>query len=689
MATSLSPDLLRVLEGIAPDPVLGAAAMGVPSYVEARIRASADEEQSLIRDGLERLQSSSLRLNGVGPADLDDRTLHGLLQLAENEAWFVIVARWSAECIYANPANGGNPEARSWAEVGYTHGMPEGPDGPPRLKPGPEPERLPADRYDVVVVGGGAGGGIVAGQLALAGRTVLLVERGRRLTYSNSGHRDHLRNHRNPVYGHNTGPDREDGPRVLVRPDGSEAIFEPHTVEYGNNAACLGSGTLVYGGLAWRFHPDDFRMASKYGVPEGSSLADWPIGYDDLEPWYAMAENEIGVSGPRSRLPHEPWRSRSLPMPPLPGYATAEVLKRGAAALRIETFQPPLLINSIPHAGREACIECGTCVGFACPSDAKNGTQNTILPRAVASGNLTIVAETTVDRLLTDGARTVRGVALAWLDKGGIVRRDVGSDFVVLSAGAIETARLLLLSATETEPDGIGNGSGHVGRHLQGHTYPTAFGLFPENVHAERGPGVTIATTAYVHDNPGIIGGAMLADDFVIPPAIFFDQALPPGLPRWGHAPHDFMRRNYRRVTQVKGPVHEIPSPRCRVSLDPTVSDRWGRKVARLSGTVHPETQRAAGLMLNRAKEWLEASGASEVWGKAPPPRLSAYQHQAGTCRMGDDPSRSVTDPYGRIWGHRNLFVTDASLHPTNGGFNPVLTIMALAFRCADTILRQ
>lgn len=685
------PDFLRVLAAIAPDPVLGSVAMNTPAYVGTRIREAKEQDVVVaIEVGLQSLGERSEQLHGMPLAELDEAALCQLLTDVQDIPWFGALCRWSAEAIYANPANGGNPSGLSWLEVGYTHGMPEGPDGSARISPAPEPERRFDDRYDAIVVGAGAGGAIVAGKLALAGRKVLLVERGRRLDYMNAGHRDHLRNHRHPVYGHNTGPDLEDGFRVLVRPDGTEELAEPHMVEFGNNAACLGSGTFIYGGLAWRFHPDDFRMASKYGVPANSSLADWPIGYDDLEPWYEMAENEIGVSGHQGRLPHEPWRNRSLPMPPLPRYESSRVLARGAEVLSIETFAPPLLVNSIPRGDRDACIECGTCVGFPCPSDAKNGTQNTILPRALASGNLTIVAETTAERIVTDASGCMTGVALAWDDEAsGIVRCEVRSGIVVLSAGAIETARLLLLSATREEPHGIGNNSDHVGRHLQGHTYPTAFGLFDENVYAERGPGVTIATTAYVHDNPGIVGGAILADDFIIPPVIFWDQALPPDLPRWGQAAHDFMRRNYRRVTQVKGPVHEIPSPDCRVTLDARITDKWGRKVARLSGVVHPETQKAASLLLDRAKQWLKASGASQVWGYTPPARLSAYQHQAGTCRMGVDPKRSVTDPYGRVWGHENLFVADAALNPTNGGFNPVLTIMALAFRSADHINRR
>ena len=134
--------------------------------------------------------------------------------------------------------------------------------------------------------------------------------------------------------------------------------------------------------------------------------------------------------------------------------------------------------------------------------------------------------------------------------------------------------------------------------------------------------------------------------------------------------------------------MQEITTPG-RVTLDPGVRDRWGIPVARLSGVVHPETVRTAEFMHARAHEWLRASGAIRTWGEPPRSAFQRGQHQAGTCRMGDDPQTSVVDCAGRVHGYDNLFVADGSVHATNGGFNPVLTIMALAFRTADHVARQ
>ncbi len=542
-----------------------------------------------------------------------------------------------------------------------------------------------ANRYDVIIVGAGAGGGVAAGVLAEAGKRVLLIERGRSLSFEEIG-RDHLRNQRLSQHGHNAGPDIVGNPRVSVDGRGRARTIRPHEGGYHNNAACVGGGTRVYGAQAWRFMPQDFRMASTYGVPQGSSLADWPISYEDLEPYYERAEWEVGVAGDRAAMTHLPSYRRDYPMPSIPVNQQGRVYRRGASAIGWHTLPVPLLINTTEYNGRAACHQCQHCVGFACPTDAKNGTQNTLIPRAVATGRCESVTEAMVERIETDGAGRVVGVA--YFDREG-TRTEARAEVVVLSAGATETARLLLNSATAAEPQGIGNTHDQVGRNLQGHYYPGVVGLFSEPMFDGLGPGVTTATCRFNHGNDGVIGGGMLADEFIVLPIIFQKRMLPPDLPKWGAANKAFMRDSYRYISDIKGPVQDIPSPEARVTVDPQVRDRWGIPVVRLSGTTHPETVRTAAFMWERAKEWVLASGAVKVWGKPPELMLSGGQHQAGTCRMGDDPRTSVVDAHGRVHGHNNLYIADASVHVTNGGFNPVLTILALSFRTAEHIAQS
>jgi choline dehydrogenase-like flavoprotein len=376
-------------------------------------------------------------------------------------------------------------------------------------------------------------------------------------------------------------------------------------------------------------------------------------------------------------------------MPPLPLNNSARVLQAGAEKLGLSTFSPPFLINSVHRDGRDACIACGSCVGFPCPSDAKNGTHNTVIPRALASGHCTLVTAAMVTSVDHDARGRVSGLSLVETEDASVHRRrTVRAKAVVLSAGAIETARLLLMSRSTIYPDGIGNHHDIVGRNLQGHYYPTVFALFREPVHDCFGPGVTIATCDFNHGNKGVMGGAMIANDFIMPPMLFWETALPPDLRPWGAGAKHFMRDNFRHVAQVKGPVQEVPDPDCRVTLA-DITDCYGLPVARLSGATHPETVRTAAFIQERCFEWVRASGAIASWGKAPTRHMSAGQHQAGTCRMGKDPRNSVTDAFGRVWGHDNLFICDGSLHPTNGGFNPVLTIMALAFRNGEHIAQS
>ena len=546
------------------------------------------------------------------------------------------------------------------------------------------------DRYDVVVVGSGAGGGIAAWLLARAGRRVLLVERGGWPATADLA-RDHLRNPRaatglDPW----TGPRGTTDPRTLLTEAGT-AVLRPGDGGWNANAMLLGGGTRVYGAQAWRFCPEDFRMASRYGVPEGSALADWPLDYDDLEPYYDEVEWALGVSG---RPGGDPWagpRSRGLPMPALDGGVQARVLAAGARALGLSTTAVPLLVNSTPRAGRAACVRCAQCVGFACPVDAKTGTHNTALPWATATGRCTVLPGTRVERVLASRRDRVEGVALVGRWAGATWRRVVHAEEVVLAAGAVETARLLLASAHDADPAGLGNGTDQVGRHLQGHAYGGATAVFAEDVADLLGPGPSTATCDFRHGNPGLVGGGMLADEFVPTPAATRRWLVSSGFtPRHGPAGRDGLERLARRAVRVVGPAQEVTTAGARVRLDPGVRDGDGNPVAALSGGVHPEDRRTQEFLSARAAEWLHAAGAERV---ARLPVLarstgpSAGQHQAGTARTGTDPATSVTDPFGRVWGYRNLRVVDASVHVTNGGVNPVLTVLAGAARTTEHLL--
>ena len=543
------------------------------------------------------------------------------------------------------------------------------------------------NEYDAIIIGTGAAGGIVACVLAEAGKHVLLLERGAALSFADVG-RDHLRNQRLAIYGHNAGPELIGNPRVFVDPQGEPRIVKPYELDYHNNAACVGGGTRVYGAQAWRFNPDDFRMASKYGVPEASSLADWPISYETLEPFYERAEWELGAAGDGNAIQHQIPRKRNYPLRPVPPSPQTVALQKAAQQLGWVTTPVPLLINTEPYGGRSACIACKYCVGFACPTDAKTGTQNTVIPRALAAGNCDLRTSAIAETIETDERGHVSGVFYLENITGATRRQTARARVVIVSAGAIESARLLLNSHSPLHPAGLGNEYDQVGRNLQGHLYPRAYGISPTRVFDGIGPGVTIATTQFSHDNPGITGGGMLADDFIKPPIDFWYDSLPPDLPRWSSDNKRFMRENYTRVMHVRGPVQDIPNPEGRVTVDASVRDKWSIPVARLSGTTHPATIAAAEFMRARGEEWLRASGCQKVWSTQPGLILSGRQHQAGTCRMGSDPKSSVTDEWGRVHNHDNLFVVDGSLHVTNGGFNPVLTIMALAFRSAEYIAR-
>ena len=539
-------------------------------------------------------------------------------------------------------------------------------------------------KVNAVVIGAGAGGGIVAKELSTGGLNVVLLERGQWQS-ANDDRKDDLRNQRTTVLGNAFGPDDEGNPRVVVDLGGHEHVVAPSDGWYSNNAACVGGGTLSWGAQAWRFMRQDFRMRSTYGAPDGSTLEDWPIGYDDLEPFYEKAEWEIGVSGNDDGNPFKAPRRRPLPMPALPPNREYEILLPAAKRLGLHPFDIPMARNSVPYNGRGPCMRCRWCVGFACEVDAKNGTQNTVIPTALATGNCELRTGCMTKEILLDDRGRATGVA--YFDANGHLQTQP-ADLVVVSCAAIESARLLLNSKSRLHPRGLGNRYDNVGRNLQGHTYTGAMGAFDFEVYDDVGPGAGIAISDFNHGNPGLRGGAMLANEFIRLP-IHVTGMLPPGTPRWGAGHKEAMRQYYKRTMVIMGPTQEMPMAESRVEVDPKVRDRWGMPVARLSGDRHPHTLEIGRAMCDKAAMWLKEAGAVRTWPMLPGRGVSGGQHQAGTCRMGDDAKSSVVNRNCRIHDVDNVFVVDGSVHVNNGGFNPALTIMAIGYYASAGILQM
>ena len=535
---------------------------------------------------------------------------------------------------------------------------------------------------NAVIIGAGAGGGVVAKELATAGLSVVLLERGKWYSAADC-RKDDLFNQRTQVLGAKFGPDDDRDPRVLVDDRGREMVVTPSDGGYSNNAACVGGGTFSYGAMAWRYHEKDFRMKTTYGEVAGSTLDDWPISYADLEPYYEKAEWEMGVSGDVTPDPFKGPRRKPLPMPPLPPNREYEILHPAAKKLGLHPFDIPMLRNTVPYNGRRSCMRCRWCVGFACELNARTGTHNTVIPAALATGHCELRTQCMTKEVLLDGKGRATGVA--YFDSSDRLQEQP-ADLVIVCGGAVESARLLLNTKNTMFPDGLGNRHGLVGRNLQSHSYAGATGLFEQETYDDLGPGASIAISDYNHGNPGLVGGAMLANEFIRLPYQFMGQ-VPPWISGWGKEHKEFVRNAFKKTIAVMGPVQEMPLANARVQVDQKVKDHWGIPVARLSGTRHPHTIEIGRFIAGKAEDWLKAAGATQTWKRAPGKSLSGGQHQAGTCRMGNDPKTSVVNRNCQMHDVDNVYVIDASVHVTNGGFNPALTILANAYRASENLL--
>jgi len=534
----------------------------------------------------------------------------------------------------------------------------------------------PSDEVDFVIIGSGAAGGVLAKELSTNGFRVVVLEQGPYLTEADFGH-----NEIDVVFNHQLTNNPKFQPTTFRKTEQDKAT-EQYSVMYGR---CVGGSSVHFTANFWRFHEVDFMERSKVGDVPGASLADWPIRYEDLEPYYTKVEWECGVSGLAGASPFDPPRSKSYPMPPLPVKGSGVIFERAAAKLGYHPFPAPMAILSQPRAGRSACVNCGFCLGFGCEVKAKSTALSAMIPVAEATGRCEIRPNCYVHRLETDKTGRVTGAVYFDAKKNSHLQR---AKAVVVCANGAETPRLLLLSKSPQFPDGLANSSGLVGKNLMPNSGAIVFATFDEPLNDYKG----FAVSRIFHDfyemdvkKTGIYGGGGLDARFDLTPITFALGALPPGSPKWGSGFKRALNQNFTRTMEVFCHGTSLAVESNSFSLDPDVKDAWGLPALRMTFKDHPNDLKLSAWMKDRALEILDAAGAKSKW-NAPIQEQQFAVHLLGTCRMGNDPKTSVINADHRTHDVKNLFLCDGSSLVTSGRGQPTMTIQALAFRAADRI---
>ena len=539
-----------------------------------------------------------------------------------------------------------------------------------------QPKYKTSDEVDFVIVGSGAAGGILAKELCANGFRVVVLEQGPYLTEADFTHNevkvlneDLLTNH-----------PKLQPTSFRKRPD--EKAKPQRVLAYGR---LVGGTSVHFTANFWRFHEIDFIEGSKIGPIAGASLADWPITYADLEPYYTKVEWEIGVSGLAGASPFDPPRSKPYPMPPLPVKGSGVIFERAARKLGWHPFPAPMAILSQPRAGRSACVNCGFCLAFGCEVGAKSSSLAAAIHVAERTGRCEIRPNSYVHRIEID--RLGHATGAVYFDEQRNVHLQKAKA-VILSANGAETPRLLLLSASKDFPNGLANSSGMVGKHLMLNSGAVSMAVYDQPLNDYKG----FAVSRIFHDfheldrqKVGFYGGGGLDARFDLTPVTFALNALPPDTPRWGKGFKDVMRNNFTRTMEVYCHGSSLPVENNSFSLDPDLKDAWGLPALCMTYKDHPDDLKLCNWMSLRAGELLDASNATRKW-SFPVEEQSFAVHLLGTCRMGNDPGTSVINKDHRTHDVKNLFLCDGSSLVTSGRGQPTMTIEALAFRAADRI---
>jgi choline dehydrogenase-like flavoprotein len=530
------------------------------------------------------------------------------------------------------------------------------------------------DSVDFLIIGSGSAGGVLAKELSSNGFQVVVLEQGPRLEPGQFEHDEYWAFNLNAL----TNNPRQQP--TTFRESENETATIKQIISYGR---VVGGGSVHFTTNYWRFHELDFVERSRKGSIPGAGLEDWPITYNDLEPYYTKAEWELGVSGQAGASPFDPPRSKPYPLPPLPIKSSGVLMERGARKLGWHPFPAPLAIISEDYRGRRKCMQCGFCEYFGCEWGSKSSTLATVIPIAEGTGRCEIRPNCYVHEIEVNAQGRVTGVV--FFDKQKRSQRQKAKSVIICANGA-ETPRLLLMSKSGRFPEGLANSNGVVGKYLMFDTGAMAGGVFEHPLNDYKGAAVSRIVHDFYEIDPkeGFLGGAGLDTRFDLYPAGFALGGFPPDMPQWGS---EFKKnlRDFPRAMYTLSHHMALAVESNSITLDPVAKDAWGLPAIRVTYKDHPDTFRSLQFMQDREMELLDAAGAQKSWRLRYTERDSST-HLLGTCRMGNDPKKSVINSDHRSHEVPNLFICDGSSLVTSGRNQPTETIQALAFRAADRI---
>ena len=513
------------------------------------------------------------------------------------------------------------------------------------------------DEVDFCIVGAGAAGGVLAAKLAEAGFSVVALEAGPHWDPTTDFVSDELAS------------------RELYWMD-ERLCGGADPVELGanNSGRGVGGSTVHYSMIAMRAHPEDFRRRTLEGEVAGADLQDWPLGFDDLEPYYEEVERDLQIAGPT----FYPWgrRRRRYHQREHELNASARVLVYGCTALGITAAPAPVATLSAPHRDRPPCVYRGFC-NYGCSTNAKSSILVTYTPRAIRAG-AEVRPQAMVIRVEHDERGRATGVL--YLRRGSREPERQRAKAVIVSGYAVETPRLLLSSDSQLFPHGLANSSGLVGKCFMVHSGNQVFARFSERINQYKAPPGLALTEHFNRTMPDVDFACGYTIEVVGPHPVDFASRLTIARGLWGWELHRVMMDyNYYSGVGIVGEV--LPQRTNEVVLHPTERDQHGLPIPYVKFSYHANDRRLIRHSVAQMTRIMQAAGGSDVWS------ADRMAHLLGTCRMGSDPTSSVVDRDCRAHDVPNLFVCDGSVFPSSTAVNPSLTIEAIAARTADRIL--